>query len=296
MLMAVDAHDPEPNRYHTAMNNGPMIAHLGRAGGDPEGFETLRAAFRSRNPEHDLAWLPDATELLPDEAPRIAFVASPGDAVTVGDLLVVRPEEHRVLDAPTSLVVFTLPEALPDQLPPTIRPDWDPAITDTPGGCAEEEDAYRRVCLTWLLDNGPYTYHALNAHRVRMWDSFSHYHPEGDGFDEMYLVQEVRDGGHIVVSTQRERIESPADVTRDEAPHLLDRLYPQVGDLVFIPRGVIHRGVGGVLAHVITVPGFRPGCEVGVDHHLRAIGERLGLGADHGLVWQESASRGPVIK
>jgi len=35
---------------------------------------------------------------------------------------------------------------------------------------------------------------------------------------------------------------------------------------------------------------------VGVDHHLRAIGERLGLGADEGLVWQEAASRGPVVK
>ena len=128
-------------------------------------------------------------------------------------------------------------------------------------------------------------------------DSFSHYHPADDGFDEMYLVQGVRAGGHIVVSTQRERIESPADVDPADVGAQLDRLYPEVGDLVFIPRGVIHRGVGGVLAHVITVPGFRPGCEIGVDHHLRAIGERLGVApSTDGLTWQTGASRGPVVK
>lgn len=278
------------------MINGPVIAHLRRPGGDAAGFEALRAAFRERNPGHDVAWCPSASAVPASDDYRIAFVLAVEGEASVGDILVIRPGAHRQLDGPTDLVMFTLPEPVPEDVPDEIRPDHDPRITDTPGGCAEEEDAYRRICLTWLQDNGPYTYHALNAHRVRMWDSFSHYHPAGDGFDELYLVQEVRPGGHIVVSTHRERIESPGDVTREEAAGLLERLYPEVGDLVFIPRGVIHRGVGGVLAHVITVPGFRPGCEVGVDHHLRAIGERLGMGAADGLVWQQSASRGPVTK
>ncbi|NRA97339.1 MAG: hypothetical protein HRU14_14145 [Planctomycetes bacterium] len=278
------------------MSTGPVIAHLGRPGGDGAGFAALRCAFRERNPEHDVAWYPAVAALEAEDSHRIAFVASADGGSSVGDILVMRPGARRSLRRPADLLVFTLPEAVPEDVPDEIRPDHDPRITDTPGGCAEEEDAYRRICLTWLQDNGPYTYHALNAHRVRMWDSFSHYHPADDGFDEMYLVQEVRPGGHIVVSAHRERIETPDEVTREEAAGLLDRLHPEVGDLVFIPRGVIHRGVGGVLAHVITVPGFRPGCEVGVDHHLRAIGERLGMGADDGLMWQESASRGPMIK
>ena len=70
-----------------------------------------------------------------------------------------------------------------------IRPDWDPNITDIPGGCATETNAYRRILLTWKQEVGQYLYHALNAHRVRIMDSFSHYHPVEGGFDEFYLVQ-----------------------------------------------------------------------------------------------------------
>jgi hypothetical protein len=54
--------------------------------------------------------------------------------------------------------------------------------------------------------------------------------------------------------------------------------------------------VGGVLAQVVTVPGFKPGFEVGVDHHLRAINERLGLEGAGALPFQEAASEGPLIK
>ena len=247
----------------------------------------------------------DALEPAPDT--RVVFVH--GASVTVrtsngdeteagmGDVLLVRPGVGLLCEAPVGLLAYTVPTALPDAVPWAIRPDWDPLITDTPGGCAEEQDAYRRICLTWEQGNGPYVYRELNAHRVRMHDSFSHYHPADNGFDEMYLVQEVRPGGHIVVSSERERIESPNDVTQEQASTLLTRLHPEVGDLVFIPRGVIHRGVGGVLAHVITVPGFRPGCEIGVDHHLRAIGERFGMQpSNDGLTGQASASRGPIVK
>ena len=61
-------------------------------------------------------------------------------------------------------------------------------------------------------------------------------------------------------------------------------------------RGVIHRAVVGVLAQVVTVPGFKPGFEVGVDHHMRAISERLGLEGEDALPLQQSSSVGPVIK
>lgn len=285
----------------------PLVAHLGQGGADEPAFVALRSAFVARNPGHDVAWVPAAEVLDPCGDTRIAFAQ--GETVTVrtsageesevgsGDVLVVRPGVGLFCESPIGLLVFTVPTAVDENVPWAIRPDWDPLITDTPGGCAEEENAYRRICLTWERDNGPYTYKELNAHRVRMHDSFSHYHPADDGFDEMYLVQEVRPGGHIVVSTRREEIEAPDQVARETVDGLLERLYPEAGDLVFIPRGVIHRGVGGVLAHVITVPGFRPGCEIGVDHHLRSIGERFGMTpSSEGLTWQASAARGPVVK
>jgi hypothetical protein len=70
----------------------------------------------------------------------------------------------------------------------------------------------------------------------------------------------------------------------------------EVGDLVYLPRGVVHRGFGGVVAQVITVPGFIPGSEIGVDHHLRAINERLDLNVDEALPFNLEASDEEVIR
>ena len=47
---------------------------------------------------------------------------------------------------------------------------------------------------------------------------------------------------------------------------------------------------------MITVPGFIPGSEIGVDHHLRAINERLGLRGERALPFNAEASEGPVVK
>ena len=155
-----------------------------------------------------------------------------------------------------SAVVFTVPEPFPRDLPTFVRPDWDERITDTPGGCAEETGAYRRILLTWLETVGPYVYRALNCHRVRITDSFSHYHPLEGGFDEFYLVQMVQPGAVLYTSDGTERIEDPAAVTRAEAPLLFEKHPLEVGDLVYLPRGTVHRGFGGVLAQIITAPGF----------------------------------------
>ena len=82
----------------------------------------------------------------------------------------------------------------------------------------------------------------------------------------------------------------------EEAASLLVERPLAVGDLVYLPRGVVHRGIGGALVMVITVPGFVPGAEIGVDHHLRAIDERLGLEGDAALPFNAAASKGPVVR
>jgi hypothetical protein len=199
-------------------------------------------------------------------------------------------------DSLLDLLIFTVPEALPDKIPDFIRPDWDPNITDVPGGCATENNAYRRILLTWQGKVGHYLYHALNAHRVRIMNSFTHYHPEEGGFDEFYLVQMVMPGAHLITSEHTELIRQPGQVSREQAGELLEKTELQVGDLVYLPRGVAHRGYGGVLAQVITVPGFIPGSELGLDHHLRAINEELGLEEEAKLPYNEFASRSEVIK
>ncbi len=281
------------------------IAHLGRPGGDPVGFAALRTDFITRNPGYDLAWLPRTTALAALPEARIAFVqsgqatGSVGQRVSplgCGDVIVLAPGDALTLDAPLAILVFSVPDSVDPAIPTFLRPDHDPALTDTPGGCATDARAYRRVVLTWLDENGPFRYRALNAHRVRMTDSFSHYHPEDGGFDEMYLVQGVEPGGRLYTSSAVEEIESPAGVSPDRIPELVVETPIEEGDFVWVGRGHMHRAVGGVLAHVITVPGFVPGSEIGLDHHLRALDERLPPDAGRRVPYHAAASDGPVIK
>ncbi|MEM6672231.1 MAG: hypothetical protein AAF726_05270 [Planctomycetota bacterium] len=288
------------------------VAHLGRAGGDAEGVAALRADFARRNPGYDLEWRQDLGGYRAEGVAVVAFVQSgaatarveradgasvPCDPeLTVGDVVLLRPGERVDAEGPLSAVLFTVPEPLPPGLPPFVRPDWDENITDTPGGCAEETGAYRRILLTWLETVGPYVYHALNCHRVRITDSFAHFHPTEGGFDEFYLVQMVQPGAVLYTSEATDSIVDPDSVTEESAARLIQKHSLEVGDLVYLPRGTVHRGYGGVLAQIITAPGFKPGAEIGVDHHLRAINERLGLAGDAALPYREASSTRAVIK
>ena len=288
---------------------GPGAASRAGSGDDPgaAAVAVIRAAIRSAWPGYDLAFVPETVRLPPSAAWRIAFLHACVDGVearldrersdlALGDAVVVAPDAVLELDRPASFVVYTIPEAVGAEVPRFLRPDVDPRLTDTPGGCATDVDAYRRVMLTWLAANGPYTCRALNCHRVRMTDSFSHYHPIDGGFEECYLVHEVRPGACLHWSPDVARIEDPGSVDVEIARGLVRTTELRAGDLVFIPRGTMHRAVGGVLAHVVTIPGFVPACEIGVDHHLRAIDERLGLTGDSALPYQVAASRGAVVK
>lgn len=286
----------------------PSIARLGSTNGDPDGFAALRSSFRLRNSGYDVSFQRNTRALVTYSKTRAAFVQS-GEAraeisggllhrssnLSIGDIVILRPGEGLLADEPLSFVVFEIPDNPPNQLPSYIRPDWDPTITDTPGGCAEEEGAYRRILLTWNPEVGPYIWHGINAHRVRISDSFSHYHPVEGGFDEFYLVQMVQPGGHILTSPHVKAIES-RDVDRNQVAELMRRDNLAIGDLVYMPRGLIHRGLGGVLAQVITVPGFRPGAEVGVDHHLRAINEKLQLSEEEAIPYHLNASLEAIVK
>ncbi|MGK0483173.1 MAG: hypothetical protein ACJAQ3_003155, partial [Planctomycetota bacterium] len=145
------------------------------------------------------------------------------------------------------------------------------------------DDAYRRILLTWQGKVGPYLYHAINAHRVRILDSFTHYHPKEGGFDEFYLVQEAPPGAELIVSEHLDAIQGLAAVTRDDVQDLLRRIPLSAGDLIYLPRTVVHRGLGGAVVQVITVPGFVPGAEIGVDSDLTKLNRRLGLSGDQAL-------------
>lgn len=290
-------------------HQGMRCAHLAAPGADAQ-VAAIADAFAARNPGYALHWSP-AVEVLDAAArARVVLLQSGTAAVavqragadawagqaTIGDVFVLRPQETIRFAAPVGLLVFTVPEEPPGSVPAAIRPDWDPRITDTPGGCATDDKAYRRVLLTWLDKNGPYTFHGLNVHRVRIDDSFTHYHPAVGGFDEFYLVQAARPGACILTSERTADILRPEAVTRADVPDLLQRTGLAAGDLVYLPRGTAHRGLGGVLAQVVTAPGFVPGAEIGLDFHLRQINERLGLTGDAALPLHAAAADRQVVR
>ncbi|MGB3587866.1 MAG: hypothetical protein WBA23_15060 [Tunicatimonas sp.] len=274
------------------------IAHLGE--GDSEGLVSVRQAFTERNPGYDLHFFAQIQKVSPAKTHRLAFVQRGGGTaqfsngesskISVGDIVHLPPQRTMETDSLIDYLVFTVPDPLPKEFPDFIRPDWDDNITDTPGGCVTATGAYRRILLTWKEDVGPYVYHALNAHRVRITDSFTHYHPVEGGFDEFYLVQMVQPNAQLITSNQVEKITNPESIKPEDVDNLLQSTKLKVGDLVYLPRGIVHRGVDGVLAQVITIPGFIPGSEIGVDHHLHKINERFAQQPDLPLNQEASAS------
>ncbi|MBI5851075.1 MAG: hypothetical protein HZB39_08610 [Planctomycetes bacterium] len=275
--------------------------------GDAAALTAVNERLHAQRPGYALEFTGPVRSLPAAGTSRIAFVhASDARAhatlgatraeIGLGDAIALRAGSAVELDAPLAFVVVSVPDAFDDAVPGFLRPDADPRLRDAPGGCATESDAYRRVMLTWSSANGPYLSHAVNCHRVRMVDSFSHYHPIDGGFEELYLVHDVRPGGRLLWSPDVARIESPASVDRATALTLVRSTSLVAGDLVFIPRGTMHRAVGGVLAHVVTIPGFVPAREIGVDHHLRAIDERLGLVGDEALPYHVAASLAPMVR
>ena len=188
-------------------------------------LEALTDAFAERNPGCSLAWRPQSRGLTPGDDLCVAFVqegeaharvGAQGSELGPGDLILLGPDQGLELDAPLDLLSFQLPGERPEA-PAFIRPDHDPRLGDRPGGCAEEREAYRRLLLTWAPEHGPYICRSLNAHRVRMWDSFSHSHPVGTGFEELYLVQDAAPGSRLFWSDQVATIERSSELEREEA-------------------------------------------------------------------------------
>lgn len=271
-----------------------IVARLDQPGAP--GLEPLAESLAARNPGTAVSFVPKATQLPVSTGTRVAFVqrgeggARVGTAtdvveapVRVGDVVSLRPGDHATFAPPMDLVVFEIAEPLAAAVPSVIRADFDPKLTDTPGGCATDPGAYRRLLLTWDAARGPYLNHGLNCHRVRIDDSFTHYHPVDGGWDELYLVQEAPEGATLLVCRDTQRLDreqlSSAGPRLDAAD--LDDLFEAIplhaGSLVLIPRGLAHRGLGGAVVQVIAVPGFKPGYEVPLDRAIQRVNGRFAL-------------------
>ncbi len=280
--------------FGNALAPAAMDARLDLRGAP--GLDALARSFAERNPGSSIDFLPGATFLEASDAHRVAFVQR-GDCraevggrgslettpLRVGDLLALKPGGEVVLDRPVDLVVFTIAEPLASTVPSVIRPDFDPALTDSPGGCATDPGAYRRLLLTWDPQRGPYVNRGFNCHRVRIDDSFTHYHPVDGGWDEIYLVQEAPAGAELLVCRDtarldREQLDSEgARLGEDDLDGLFESIPLRAGSLVLLPRGLAHRGLGGAVVQVIAVPGFKPGYEIPLDRSIQRLNGRFAL-------------------
>ncbi|MEX2565496.1 MAG: hypothetical protein WD431_06110 [Cyclobacteriaceae bacterium] len=292
-----------------AQNDYPVKVAKLHEEGSP-GLEAIRKDFKAKNPGHDLFYFPATKQVPSHDHTQVLFVQQGGGTATItdnqgakksskvsiGDILWLQEGETMEADSLLGLLAFILPDKPENVIPSFIRPDWDEKNTDTPGGCATETNAYRRILLTWSENVGNYIYHSINAHRVRIRDSFSHYHPIDKGFDEFYLVQMVLPGAKLFTSDKIDQISDPDAINKEQIDDLIKEHSLNVGDLIYLPRGVMHRGFGGVLAQVIAVPGFIPGSEIGVDHFLKRINEKLGLNGSTSLPFNKQASAYQVIR
>ena len=284
----------------TAMAPPALEARLDRSGAP--GFEALAKAFGDRNPGSAVRYFATADGCDASDRHRVVFLQrgetrarvlpKEGEAVVsdlrVGDLLALRPGDAVHFETAVDVVAFEIGEPLAATVPPIIRPDFDPALSDRPGGCATDPGAYRRLLLTWDPERGPYVNHGFNCHRVRIDDSFTHYHPVDGGWDELYLVQEAPPGAELLVCRETARLDreqlDPAGPAGSLEPlgapdlgGLFESIPLHAGSMVLLPRGLAHRGRGGAVVQVIAVPGFRPGYEVPLDNAIQRLNGRFAL-------------------
>jgi len=147
-------------------------------------------------------------------------------------------------------------------------------LADTAGGCSFDFQPFRRLPLTWQVDepggcrDGA---NFVNAHVVNIPEELSstHFHPSKDLRQggklqtEIYLVLNPADHG-LDNKARRPGIllfPDPRDLSRFE------RLDLEPGDLVLIPPGVGHRGLD-VFVNVLTIPGFIPHNEIYIDSEI----------------------------
>ena len=150
-------------------------------------------------------------------------------------------------------------------------------LRDSSGGCNFDFDPFRRLPLTWQMNQPGETgdgANFANSHVVNIAKetSPSHFHPPiatggGKAQHEIYLVL---DPGAYGLSTHGRRAQL---YTWPDLQHL-DRMTAydvSPGDFIHIPPGVGHRGID-VFVNVITVPGFKPHNEYYIDADLRDLG------------------------
>ncbi len=145
-------------------------------------------------------------------------------------------------------------------------------LRDTAGGCNFAFDAFRRLPLTWIADQGGGDgLNVVNSHVVNIATETSrtHYHPVepvggGKPQSEMYLVLDPSAYGLKTYGRTASLLSFPdvEDLSRYEQTPLT------TGSTVYIQPGTGHRGLDAFV-NVITLPGFKPRNEIYLDQKIK---------------------------
>ena len=145
-------------------------------------------------------------------------------------------------------------------------------LRDTAGGCNFAFDAFRRLPLTWIAEEGAGDgVNVVNSHVVNIAaeTSRTHYHPVepvggGKPQSEMYLVLDPGVYGLKTYGRTPSLITFPdiEDLSRFERTPLTP------GSTVYIRPGTGHRGLD-TFVNVVTLPGFKPRNESYLDQRIK---------------------------
>lgn len=240
-----------------------------------------------------LRWLTARTDTLGWSTKQ----AGSWEPVGVGDQLVVSAEAPLRLRG--SLRYWWI-----EDLDPTDRPEAAVRrlryLKDTAGGCAPGFDAFRRLPLTWhagLGAAGPASADGLNrvnCHALHIGAELSrtHYHPQepiggGQPQFELYFALDPAQWRLGTAGRAARLYTFPAigDWSRYEVTDLTP------GTIALIPAGTGHRGCD-VFAHIVTLPGFKPGNELYLD---RAIRDGTAGAAPHNPALAAAESSTPLL-
>ena len=219
------------------------------------------------------------------------------EPVGVGDQLVVRA------DAPLRLR-GSLRYWWIEDLAPAARPEAAVRrlryLKDTAGGCAPGFDAFRRLPLTWSADlgaAGPASvdgHNRVNCHALHIGAELSrtHYHPQepiGGGRPQFELYFALDPAQWRLGTAGRAACLYTFPTIGAWSHYEATGLTP--GTIALIPAGTGHRGCD-VFAHIVTVPGFKPGNELYLD---RAIRDATAGVAPHNPALAAAESSAPVL-
>ncbi len=217
-----------------------------------------------------LRWLTARTEMLGWATKQ----AGSWEPVGVGDQLIVRSDAPLRLRGPLRYwwIEGLEHDALPGTAVRRLR-----YLKDTAGGCAPGFDAFRRLPLTWYADLGTDRqvcadgYNRVNCHALHIGAELSrtHYHPQEPigGGRPQFEVYFALDPAQWRLGTAGRAARLYTFPTIGEwACYEVTDLAP--GTIALIPAGTGHRGCD-VFAHIVTMPGFKPGNELYLDRAIR---------------------------